>query len=225
MADKRKTQADYRLDLNPKDQFGRKWLVVVEKETMDICGEALPAWETAKDRPRDPLRTPMNFVRLVRNDVGQADTSRCVVDYDAWVEQQRQATQLWYERLNENALLVYKAIEMGADLEHDPILAKLTGPKPWPSIEVVEAARDGDRQFLGLEALDREHRAAIAQLTLADLKAMPAVPKAPEITGDEDTVPDNYQDFLKWAFKKGGAKDLKQAAQLWSEHRKNLVEA
>lgn len=208
-------QATYRRDLNPKDQFGRKWLVVVETKTMDICGEAIPAWNGVKGSARDPLRTPMNYVRLMTTEDGNPDTSRCTVDFDAWREQQQQATHTWYERLHDNAITTYKAIEQGSDLEHDRILLRLTGPKPWPSTEVLDAAMSGDRQYLGLEPLDKAHRAALLLESLADLKAMTTAQPKPEPVGD--VPPEKYQDFVRWCYAKEPGITLSKIGQLWKD--------
>lgn len=220
-------QATYRRDLNPKDQFGRKWLVVVEVKTMDICGEALPAWNGVPGQPKDPMRTPMNYVRLATTEDGNPDTSRCTVDLEAWKIQQEEATRGWYERLHDNAIHIYKAIDQNSDLEHDRILVRHTGPKPWPSVEVLEAAIAGDEQFLGIAPLDRAHRAALLTPTTADLKATPAEVLLPEPTGNEAEPPDTYQAFVSWVQKKGITKkgDLKAIAQLWADRKAHLAAA
>ena len=209
-----KGQADYRRDINPRDQFGRKWLTVIEKATGDPCSEVVPV------RWTDPLRTPMYFVRMLKNEDGQTDTTRVTVDFGSWIAQNEAAEGDWYKQLHQNALHMYKAIEPGTDLTRDKMLVDLTGPKPFPSVAVLQAAEGGDRQYLGFEELDGAHRIALRMQTLQDMRSRVAEP--PEsVLADDAPPPDTYQAFVSWNFKKG-LRDLKAIGALWQEHRKNL---
>ena len=73
MAAKARTQADYRRDMNPRDQFGRKWLTTIELMTGEPTGGIVPAgWS-------DPLRTPMQYLKVPRNADGQSELGRLVL--------------------------------------------------------------------------------------------------------------------------------------------------
>ena len=215
------SQPQQRRSLVAKDQFGRPWGLVIEVASGDLCGAANPRnW-------RDPLRTPQQYVRPARTEEG-TDLTRVEVNLAGWLDSVRADEQTWYFQLNENALRVYKAIDPAdvANLEKDRFLIQQTGPKPWPASEVLQAAIDGDRQYLGFEPLDKAHRAKLLMPTIEDLKGTPAaVDTAPAITGDESQPPEKYQDFVSWAMKKKVVKDLREAAALWKEHRANLAGA
>jgi hypothetical protein len=215
-------QKAMRRDVNPRDQFGRKWLLTIELVTGDPCGEVVPAgWS-------DPLRTPMNRVRLAFNEDGQVDLSRCHVDFDRWIDEIEDSERGWYEELHRNALHVYKAVnpsDVGA-LDQDKFLLDLTGPKPFPSSTILKRAKAGDRSLLGFEALSVADRIALRLATLADAKAAPVGTPTPAPTS-ADAPPDTYPAFISWAFKSGAVEpgDLKAAAALWKEHRKALTDA
>jgi hypothetical protein len=215
-------QKAHRRDLNPRDQFGRKWLLTIELVTGDPCGEVVPAgWS-------DPLRTPMNRVRLAQNEDGQIDPSRCHVDFDRWISTIEDDERGWYEELHRNALHVYKSVEPSdvVKLDQDKFLLDLTGPKPFPSSDILKRARAGDRSLLGLAPLSVADRIALRIATLEDLKVAPVGTPPPAPTSP-DTPPDTYAAFVTWCFKSGAVQpgDLKAAAALWREHRAALSDA
>lgn len=212
------TQADQRRGFNPRDQFGRKWLAQIELASGDLC-EVLPAgWS-------DPLRTPVKFIRMARVE-GQTDMSKLVVDTATWRMVVEQDERVWYDQLIQNALLKNVDITDLAELERHKILLGLTGPKPFPSSEILKAADEGDQQYLGIAPLDAEHRAKLGLSTLADLKAPRAAPVAvPPV--DDSQPPEKYQDFVSWAQRTGRVQpgDLKHIGQLWKQHRDSLQAA
>lgn len=222
MARALRTQADQRRDINPLDQFGRKWSMTIEIITGDPTGGIFPAgWS-------DPLKTPMKYIKVRRTPEGQSELGRVLVDFPSWVEEIRHEDGLWYQQLYENAIAKYATIDPAkvATLDRDPFLLRLTGPKPWPSIEVITAAMQGDRGFLGLEPLTPKHRAMLNMSTIEDLKAGATMPEAP-VTRDLSTPPESYKEFIRWAYETGAAPpgDLKRVGELWQAHRANLQAA
>jgi hypothetical protein len=215
------TQADERRPMNPRDQFGRKWAMTIELKTGEPTGGVYPAgWA-------DPLRTPMQHVRMTRNEDGQVEMGKVRVAFAEWRTEIEKAEQEWYVELHKNALHVYKAVDPSdvAKLDQDKFLIDLTGPKPWPSSEVLRQAETGDRHFLGLEPLTPQARAMLRMPTLADLKAGPAAVPTPMVAEDPFTPPNTYQEFVSWVMRTGTVQpgDLKAAAALWKEHRANVA--
>lgn len=211
-----RTQADFRRDINPRDQFGRKWQMAIEISTGDPTGGIFPAGWT------DPLRTPMKFIRVPRNEDNQAEVGKVRVDFDAWITEQEHEEKGWYDRLYEIALA--KNVDIPADpttLETHRILLGLTGPRPWPSSEAIRLAKDGDRRLLGFEPLTKADRVLLRQQTLDDMRG------GSTHAAKTDLPPDTYQEFVGWAMRNGSvpAGDLKAAAALWQEHRKHLQAA
>jgi hypothetical protein len=200
-----KTQADFRRDINPRDQFGRKWSACSEIGTGEPTGGIFPAGWT------DPLRTPIKYLGVPKNDDGQAEIGKLRVDFDRWVSDQRKEEQDWYASLYQIAL--NKNVDIPSDvsvLEKHPILKGLAGPKPWPPVEAIDAAKSGDRRLLGFEPLTKVERTLLSALTLEDMKT-PTTPTT-----------ETYQEFVSRAMASGMVPpgDLKAAAALWQEHRK-----
>lgn len=214
-----RTQASMRRDINPRDQFGRKWLMTIELVTGDPTGGITPAGWT------DPLATPGHYIKVPKNADGQAELGRVVVNFDQWIADHEEAERVWYAQLHVNARDVYKRLDPTdvAQLEQDKFLLDLTGPKPKPSVEVLKRARAGDRALLGLEAPTLETRRALGAPTLADLKMAPASTG----TADDTRVPDTYPEFVSWVFRTGGVRpgDLKSAAELWKAHKAAMAPA
>jgi hypothetical protein len=217
-----KTQAQQRRDLILADQFNRKWLVCVEIGTGDPTGAItrVGGW-------LDPLQTPQQFLTVPHDDVTMGQW-KVLVDFPAWIEQQEHGEVEWYVELRKQEREAYKRLDPSevANAENDAYLRERTGPKPWPSSAVLKSAVSGDRQFLGFEPLDNDHRIALgmpiqeAQEIAASAKAKVETPEA-----GIPAPPDNYQDFVSWAFRYQGVKDYGKAAQMWREHRKLLQEA
>jgi hypothetical protein len=220
---KQRTQADYRRSLNPRDQFGRKWSMEIEIATGDPTGGIFPAGWT------DPLRTPMKYLKVPRNEDGQAEIGKLRVEFPHWIAEQEESERAWYHQLHANARTVYKKIDKGdaKDLERDPFLVELTGSKPWPSVPVLKRAMAGDKGLLGLSILTQQDRVDLGMETVEDLKAGAQIPEASSPRPDDLTPPDAYPAFVGWAFRTGAAPkgDLKAAAELWATHRKNLQAA
>lgn len=216
-----KTQADQRRTLILRDQFERAWAVVVEIATGDPCGSKHPY-----NRWVDPLHTPQSFITVPHGDMLSGQW-RVEIDFRGWIEQQERGEEEWYVELRKQAREAYKRLdpaEVGT-LENDAYVRERTGPKPWPSSTVLKLAQSGDKQFLGFEKLDTEHREALG-LAREDAQQIAAAAKA-KVTvsaGGIPAPPDTYPDFISWAFRYQGVKDFGQGAQMWREHKAALQE-
>ena len=95
------------------------------------------------------------------------------------------------------------------------------------SAEVLRRAASGYKPFLGQAPLSAEDRADLQQRTLEDIKASGPVVAPASAPLSPDAPPDTYPEFLAWAFKFGAVRpvDMKAAAELWQQHRKNLAVA
>jgi len=219
-------QTDQRMEVTLLDQFQRAWHGCLEKATGEPTGSYnLVGW-------LDPLRTPPFFVMLKKEAVlGAAWT--LFVDFGAWLDQQRNGEEQWYRDLHKAALDKYHHVapEQVPQLENDPFIRNAVGPKPWPSSKVVQAAMNGDRQYLGLALLDKTHREALGLSSLAESLAIaqqiadaPAVVSSvpdPEAVKTIPPPPAEYPKFVAWAMTyvpecKG---DLTAVARHWTEHK------
>jgi hypothetical protein len=218
------TQNDHRRDIRPRDQFNRKWYGSIEKATNDFCSGVRPA------RWTDPLRTPQNYVVLNTDENGDKDISQCTVLFGPWLDQVRQDEVDWYQNLLEIAARKYSQLDPDnvPHLENDPFIRGLAGRKPFPSSKVLELAQAGDKQFLGLEPLDDEHRKllGLSNVNAAEL-AKNAAATVTRVAVEDATIPpppNEYKPFLTWAYKYQGVKDLKDAATMWAEHKARFEE-
>ena len=206
------TQPSQRRSLNPRDQFGRLWHTNIEIATGDATGGIIPAgWS-------DPLNTPTHYIRVPRTDDGQMQLGTVEVDFPRWIHDHEAEEERWFTQLYQNAHSIYKTLDQSEvkNLVHDKYMTDITGPKPFPSVEVLKKAQQGYRPFLGLEPLSAEDRAMLGKRTLGDLLA-PAPTDVPE------APPENYQEFIGWAIRGKHAKNLGDAAALWKTHTANLV--
>lgn len=217
-----KTQNDQRRSLVLVDQFNRRWFVTVEIATGDPTGSItkVGGW-------KDPLKTPQQYVTVPHGDTLMGQW-RVMIDFPNWIDQQEREETEWALRARRAYMAIYRKLDADdlPHLENDVMVRDAVGRKPWPSSLVLKAARDGDRQYLGLAALDNDHRNALglpvidAGKRVAEAPAMVDAPKAAGIPAP----PENYKDFVSWAFQYGGAKNIAEAAAQWQTHRK-LVEA
>lgn len=214
-------QAQMRRNVNPKDQYGRKWMTAYELVTGEATGGWTPAWGALGD----PLKHTQRYLAMGRNEDGQVETTRCVIDWDLWIQETEQEERGWYRQLHQNAISKYSHIDPKTvgELDKDQFLVSLTGPKPFPSVEVLQKARGGYLPFLGLAPLSAQDRADLKMRTLDDLKQGPAVSELkPSQQEDPSLPPDNYPDFVKWAFKGKHATTMTEVGKLWKDHREAL---
>lgn len=214
-----------------EDQYGRPYLVVTEKKTGDPTGQIdrcsfreLDAnGKVVKETPwDDPLRTPQKYFSVPRNKYGQKMAGTLFVDLAQYAADQKYAIREWTNFLWANAEIEYPSQKpVPSEMERDPLLLRRTGPKPWPSHDVVLIALRGKddamaRQLLGLDALGPE------------VRLMLGAPDSQDIIGSyvaqrTDEAPVTYREFVAWAIRTGKAKDLKEVGSLWAETKKARV--
>lgn len=191
------TQATQRSEFRLPDQHGRRWHGFVEKRTGDICTTPnATGW-------RDPLKTNRTKFLSLRSG-GDDFVQRMYVDWDAWIDQVTNDEQEWYRHLRECGRLAYKKMDkvpdVTADLENDPYVREIAGPKPWPSSVVLKAAKNGDKQYLGLAELDDAHREALGlPLSTDQRRAATAPAKVSGTPKAEVPTPkdgETYQEFV-----------------------------
>lgn len=149
-------QRDMRRGFNAQDQWGRTWLVTIENATGDPCG-LTPCFT-------DPLRTPYIYVKP------EANASRLKVDYDRWIQELRQSRKDWERDFHEIGMALYGDAYNADQALKNPKTAhrQRTGYPPLDPV-LVELARDGDKELLGLtkmtaktlEALPRDYQAGV----------------------------------------------------------------
>ena len=211
------TQRDQRREVTLKDQFGRKWHFTVEKATDDPTGafNRVGGW-------RDPLKTPMAFITLPQHVSDEGAWRSIVIAFPDWIAQQETAETKWYDTLYKTGRAEYKKVDPGeaAQFEHDHYLRGIVGPKPWPSSVVLKAAQGGDRQYLGLAALDNEHRKALGMPVLeAQIKGAEAPATVARPTAEIPPEPDNWPAYAAWMARYHGVKDMSIVGTKWQEKK------
>jgi hypothetical protein len=205
-----------------EDQFGRPYLVVWEKKTGDPTGQIDRAHfreldlngKVIKETPwDDPLGTPQKYYSVPRNKYGQKEHGHLVCDLVQFATDQKQAMREWTNFLWANAEIEYPSQKpVPAEMERDPLLLRRTGPKPWPSHDVILIAARGvedklARQLLGLDVLG------------AEAKLMLGAPDSQDVIGTyveqrADAAPVKWTEFVAWAIRTGKATNLKECSAL-----------
>ncbi len=132
-----RSQADQRQSFNKPDQWGRSWLISIEKATGDPTGQILPAgWS-------DPINTPQKYLRVPRH---QATMS---VEYEPWIADMKAADRDYRQQLN---VIGHRLYGEKFDARKKPTQHMLdyAGPPPVDWRE-IERAANGDRELLGLK--------------------------------------------------------------------------
>lgn len=238
------SQADKRRDTNLTDQFGRRWLAAIDRDTWEPVGHISPAWSVADDAVSDPLHTPQQYLRVLRDDHGNPQINRLDIDIDRWIRDQETATKEWKTRLWNIGRDMQKNAFNPKTAEEDEYLLHLTGPRPWPSPAVLLRARKGDKRLLGIDPMDRDTRILLGIVELEDLEAA-ANESEPKMLAHQAGEPENEEELAeqkKALMGKGGVLDtgdfkqfmsaclekgitMKQAGKLWKEFKGALKEA
>jgi hypothetical protein len=166
-----KSQADQRRHTTFRDQHGRKYSAVTEKETGDPVGAISPVDWAA------PLLVPQKYLKAVPGEAGVL-----AIDYDEWIVDCVDAKQRYDDTARNYAVAMYGEQAAAVIENPTPELTQLVGPAPFP-VELVQAAKAGNRWILGfadkvpgwvtsafqkaLEPADRRAR-AIATGTITD---------------------------------------------------------
>lgn len=141
------SQADYRDQIEFKDQHGRTWEAVVELSTMAPVGE--PRFVAFVDRASGepivpPILPPPAFQRYTKRGIGQMR-----IDYDAWIEHQR-ARVNDYRMMAEGFATSNYGEKASEALEHPPQRMIDYLGKPPAAIEQIMACQRGNKWALGL---------------------------------------------------------------------------
>lgn len=131
-----RTQPTRRRNYNVLDQWGRKWLVSVEKETGHTCGAIEPCFQ-------DPLSTPMKYLTI-----HEEMPRELVIRYDQWIADQNQAMLEWEARRDDIGRALYGE-RYNPSKKVTRELERIVGKQPRPA-SVIEKAAAGDRALLGL---------------------------------------------------------------------------
>lgn len=179
------SQADKRRDMNLTDQFGRLWLAAIDRDTFDPVGHVTPAW--SHTGVSDPLQTPQQYLKVLRDPYGNPQLGRIEVDLDRWIRDQEGATKEWKTRLWNIGRDMQKNAFNPKTCETDDYLLHLTGPKPWPSPAILRQAKAGDRVLLGLAPMDKATRALLGILELEDFEIVDEPTMLPGQEGEAET--------------------------------------
>jgi len=153
------TQPEQRTDMQVEDQFGRRWLYSMENKTMEPTGLIdRVGWS-------DPLNTPQKYLRVPRNKFGRPELGKLEVQFGRWIEDQYHELEGeagWRANLWNIAQQKFPGLTTVEEMEAHPVIRKLAGPKPWPSVEALERAAGGQPCLLGLQPIWQNVRTEIA---------------------------------------------------------------
>src|SRR3990167_1346014 len=208
-----------------EDQFGRPYLVCWEKKTGDPTGQIDRAHfreldakgKVVRETPwDDPLNTPQKYYTVPKNRYGQKEQGHLFCDLAQFAKDQREAMREWTNFLWANAEIEYPSQKpVPSEMERDPLLLRRTGPKPWPSADVILIAARGvedkiARQLLGLDPLGAEARLMLGAPDSQDIVGTYAGERA-------EGPPVKWTEFVSWAIRTGKAKNLVECSALRDE--------
>ena len=175
-----------------EDQFGRWWGAQIEKSTGDPCAEVSPVggWN-------DPLNTPQRYLRPPQHEDGTTISGKIEVDFDRWMDSIRGSEDDWNQTIQVAGKETYKITTVAERRQwaEDPVLKAIAGPRPFPTMEMLVAARNGDRNLLGLAT---------------DVKTGTLHPETMTYT---EFVSENRRNEF------GKARPMAEVGKLWKEHR------
>ena len=216
------TQQDTRDEGVFVDQFERPYLVCWEKKTGDPTGqidrahfrELNASGGVVREVPwDDPLRTPQKYFHIPKTKYGMKELGRLFVDLEQFARDQATAVRDWVNFLWANAEIEYPSQKpTPSAMETDPLLLRRTGPKPWPSADVIRIAMKGAsdpmaRQLLGLDPLGPEARLMLGSPDPGDAIGTYVEQKA-------ERPPLKWTEFVSWAIRTGQATNLKECSAL-----------
>ena len=136
------TQPKMRRNYNVIDQWGRKWLVSVEKSTGQPCG-GIDACFT------DPLGTPPQYLAL-----DPENPRLLTIDYARWIGDLNQAA-VEYDVLKTDVGRQLYGERFNPAKAPTPEMMRIIG-KPPRAVDQIERAAAGDRELLGLPPLTED---------------------------------------------------------------------
>lgn len=219
------SQRDQRTQITAEDQFGRVWSYMMERETMDPCGQISPGNWT------DPLNTPAEkYMMVPPGKFGQKQLGILSLDWRRWAKDQDAGLEVWRTGLYR----IWKEVKTGlpytlAAAENDPDILFHAGAGPWPSGAAIRYAfskfgskKDDEtaRSLRGqnLERVDYEERpgkfSMVNKLT-PEAKAMLGLPGEWLDEAPVNIAKMDYHGFIKAQCAEG--MPLKDAQEAWRE--------
>lgn len=131
-----RTQPQFRRNYNVHDQWGRMWLVSVEKETGDLTGNPEACFT-------DPLGTPVKYMRIDPD-----RPYRLKIDYAAWLRDAHAAHADYQAAKEDTGRLLYGST-FKATKEPTNEMKRIIGIPPTP-VANIERAAAGDAEMLGI---------------------------------------------------------------------------
>lgn len=130
------TQPGRRRTYNVRDQWGRKWLAIVETKTGDPV-TMVPCFT-------DALQTPLRFISIPKD-----APNTCEIDYAPWIDELIAAAEVYVNRREDITRALHGD---AADLDKPPTreIMRIIG-KPPIDVARVELAAAGDRKALGIK--------------------------------------------------------------------------
>lgn len=129
------TQPGRRRCYNVRDQWGRKWLAVVEIKTGDPI-TMVPCFT-------DALQTPLKYITIPKD-----APNTCEIDYAPWIDELVVAREVYENRREDITRALHGDM---ADLDKPPTreIMRIIGKQPI-AVERVQLAAAGDRKALGI---------------------------------------------------------------------------
>lgn len=209
-----KTQRETRTFIDATDQHGRPWGYKAEKKTMHpTCTMNTIGWT-------DPLETPQKYITVPVGRSGRPKYGELAVEWDRWIADQREAERQRWNTAYQIAIDLFGNAVGDRDWQHDPKVVKESGPPPWPSVEALEAARDGLLSLLGYDRATGQRVPLDAKgAQLVRRFVMPTFANQTRTVGADPSAI-TYKEFLADAMR--GGQTMSAAAVAWKEHRANL---
>lgn len=217
----------WRHPANLPDEFGRIWLVNLDKKpdgsgSWGITGSPMPVGWT------DPLRMPPSYVDQPKGLAGRPDVNRVTVltGMQKWFAIQQRHEADWKARAFQVAQRLFGTAAHEMIQKQDESLMLEVGPKPFPASHIIQAAIKGHKGFLGLEPLTKADREALGVENLEDLGFAPE-PSVLESNPLAGNVPKAEKPLQFFAFvkrmKDEGVTDADEVKKFWTLYRADLA--
>lgn len=140
-----RTQADRRQHATVTDQHGRKFYVVIEKDTMHPCSQPTPiGWNPPLLGGKKPFLPPQQYQTFAPN-----DPFRMEINYDLWIADVEGEHTSRADKIGAAAVMMFGSGAADAIKRNDPELMRYVGKPPMP-LEPIKAAKQGNQFALGL---------------------------------------------------------------------------
>lgn len=218
-------QQNWRHNANIPDEFGRIWLVNLDKRpdgggSWGLASPPMPVGWT------DPLRTPAQYIDQPVGVGGRTDPNklRVLPGLQKWVATQKRHEADWKQRAFMVAQRLFGTAAHQMIQSEDETLMLEVGPKPFPSSTVIQAAINGHKGFLGLAPLTKDDRALLGVQNLEDM-GYAAEPTVAEPSPAAE--PEPRMSFFAFAakMKKEGITDKDEIRTFWDVYKAETVKA